>query len=500
MRNTSIENHNKASVLIDLRHMKGKVWSYDESKVSRAVSNENADIDSFLYQGFQQKGVEFLRSIQGRFGAAYHDERSGVVFLCRDWIGEVPLHYYLTDSSVVVANRISDIQSYIGPENYRYEYARVVPQSYTLVIDANEQYEYDQRVRKTWHVRERVLYYDFANDPTGKWEEDTTLALRLTCKSIYSTLDQSVRQRLHAHSRKQPLAILLSGGIDSLSVAYFLSRVEPRAVAYTLTVGGGGHDVERAEQIASHFGLKFRKVNVSPKELVDTYPDAVRACELYHIPNVYCAVGMLALGKALREDGTKVAFCGEGVNEALGDYHDWVVRDPMTLQSRLLQRVDHRQLSKTSGRMRYVWGRVHQEGRFNLQLGSGLAKHGVGRMVKPLLASGIDLECPYFDAFLMRLMVSIPHSRLSALGGKPGLMAKVFEREIKSGDIPEDFILDSQKIRLQDASELGEGGLTPVLLKAGFDQQKTISIYNELFGAHLAPELDAERLSLCSAV
>jgi asparagine synthetase B (glutamine-hydrolysing) len=494
-----MENNGRAGVLIDLRHIKGNVWSYDETKVSQSSGANSTNIDSFLYQGFRHKGAEFLRSIQGRFGAAYHDEGRGVVFLCRDWIGEVPLHYYLTDSSVVVANCISDIQSYIGPEQYRYEYVRVVPQSYALIIDADEQYEYDQRVRKTWHVRERVLYYDFASDPAGSWEEDTNLTLRLTCKSIYSTLEQAVRQRLRSHPRQQSVAVLLSGGIDSLSVAYFLSRIEPKAIAYTLAVGEGGHDVGRAEQIANHFGLKFRKIKVSPKELVDTYHEAVKACELYHIPNVYCAVGMLAIGKALREDGINVAFCGEGVNEALGDYHDWVVKDPSTKQPRVLQRVDHRQLSKTSGRMRYVWGRAHQEGRFNLQLGSGLAKHGVGRMIKPLMASGVDLECPYFDAFLMRLLVGIPHSRLAVVGGKPGLMAKVFEHEIKSGEIPEDFILDSQKIRLQDASEFGEGGLTPVLLKEGFDQQKTSSIYNELFGAHLTPELDAERLSLCSA-
>jgi asparagine synthetase B (glutamine-hydrolysing) len=486
--------------LIDLRKTKGRLWFKENPVAMPSLQEDDKDIDAFIYQGYRQGGAVFLRSVHGRYGAVYQDNENGVIFLCRDWIGEVPLHYYLTDDSIIVANCISDIQTYLGDEEWHYEFVRVVPQAHALVFDTKEQYIFGRHIRNIWTIIDRLLYYDFAKISIESSNHATEQILPKSIDAIYLSLKASIEQRFAAHDKDRPIAMLLSGGIDSLTVAYFLSKLAPNAIAYTLSVGeNGGHDAVRAREIASHFGMQSRTIRVTANNLVSLYTDAVRVSELYHMPNVYCALGMLLLGKALKADGIKTAFCGEGVNEALGDYHDWVIRDPVTHEERLLQRVDDRQLSQTKGRIRYVWGRTHQEGRFNLQLGSGLAKHGVGRMIKPFLNPGIELECPYFDPELMRWLVSISQSSLETLGGKPGLMAKVFASEIKSGEIPEHFILDSQKIRLQDSSELGEGGITPILLGAGLDQEETISIFNRLFGAHLLPKFDANRLSLCAS-
>ena|ERR1051326_907694 len=485
----------KPKPFIDLRSIKGRLWNHGRSNES--LENES-DLDCFLYDGFRRHGPQFVQTVEGRFGAAHYDEENGLIFLCRDWIGEVPLHYYLTDSSLIVANRIFDLQKYLGPE-YRYEFVRVVPQSHLITIDAAEQYKFGMHARNTWNVDRHVLYYDFLRDANGAWMGDSDSMLEHVAARIRSSLQSAVRERLEASRDGQPPAVLLSGGIDSLSVAYCLSKLEPRTIAYTLAVGKGGTDVARARQIADHFELEFRTVKLEPGSILNQYVDAVRQCELYHLPNVYCAVGMVALARALREHGIITAFCGEGVNEALGDYQDWIVKDPTSSAPLLLQRVDHERMSEPAGRVRYVWGREHKEGRYNLQLGSGLAKHGIGRMVKPMIADGINLECPYLDRKLMRYLVSIPKGRLDAIGGKPGLMSLVFRNEIDRGAIPKEFITNSQKIRLQDGSDLGEGGISPMLLAAGFDQKNTINIFNRLFGATMNPDTDSERLSLCSA-
>jgi hypothetical protein len=42
-------------------------------------------------------------------------------------VGEVPLHYYLTDEELIVAKKISDIKDYLGPENFVYQFVRAVP-------------------------------------------------------------------------------------------------------------------------------------------------------------------------------------------------------------------------------------------------------------------------------------------------------------------------------------------------------------------------------------
>jgi len=484
-----------SEALIDLRVLHGRIWN--RADLNRFEPIHETRTSKFLYRGFQRYGIDFVRSVHGRFGAAYHDQKKDVVFLCRDWVGEVPLYYYLTDDSIVVANRIADIQTRIGPERYRYQFVRAVPHSHALLIDVAGQYVFGHATRKAWRVHPPLLYYDFANDPVGVWSGDNKRNLDEAVHAIRCSLERSVRERLEGLPTDRPLAVLLSGGIDSLTVAYLVKKHAGKRdiVAYTLAVGSGGHDVRQARAIAQHFGLESRVVTATPADLVSGYAEAVQTCELYHIANVYCAVGIRALGKALKKDGIATAFCGEGVNEALGDYRDWVIRDPATKKERTLQRVDHDRLCQTSERALYVWGQPRKEGRYNLQLGTGLAKHGIGRMVKPLIDLGVQLECPYLDAEVMRRLVSIPYRRLEAVDGKPGLMAKVFADEVARGSIPEEFFFKSQKIRLQDASELGESGITPVLQQAGFGQTETIRIFNQQFGANLDPVLDAERLT-----
>ena len=117
-------------------------------------------------------------------------------------------------------------------------------------------------------------------------------------------------------------------------------------------------------------------------------------------------------------------------------------------------------------------------------------------MFKPFNHYGIQLEAPYYDADLLQTLVRIPKNELSEMGGKPGLMARVFEEDLGDLGVGGDFLSKCVKVRLQDASDGGEGGITTLLLKAGCDQRRAIEIYNESFGATLDPKLDAARLGL----
>ena len=321
-------------ILIDLRRTKGRIWNQDD--LPTIDLNTETDLDYLIYSGFRQHGADFVRQIRGKFGSVYHDVARSIVMICRDWVGEIPFHYYLADDEIIVANFITDIKQYLGPQRFRYSFVRAVPQSTILIIDCGHQYIYGNYVRKTWHIIDRILYYNFADDPMGCWTKDTDQTLNRAAIRVRLALEHSIRQRLTGVPSSLRPAVLLSGGIDSLTIAYLLSRLEPKAIAYTLSVDQGGEDVRRARQIAAKFGLEFRLVKVNQNDLVANYNDAIASCELYHLPNVYCALGMKAIAAALKSDGIETAFCGEGVNEAVGDYHDWSVIHPVSGEMILL--------------------------------------------------------------------------------------------------------------------------------------------------------------------
>jgi hypothetical protein len=108
------------------------------------------------------------------------------------------------------------------------------------------------------------------------------------------------------------------------------------------------------------------------------------------------------------------------------------------------------------------------------------------------------LEAPYYDRTVLENLVSISPAVLKQIGGKPGLFSRVFRRDLQRFNIPKDLVLNSKKVRFQDASEGGEGGITSVLYRKGLDQKRAIETFNRLFESHLDSSLETRRL-VCTA-
>jgi asparagine synthetase B (glutamine-hydrolysing) len=253
-----------------------------------------------------------------------------------------------------------------------------------------------------------------------------------------------------------------------------------------------------AKEFAKRLGLKHHVLSFKPEDVANAFEDAIQISECYHLYNIYCAVGMHLLGAIMKGRGFGVAFCGEAVNEAIGDYHDWTINDPRTRREIVLQKINSARLEKVEERIAYTWGKSADAGLYNKQLGTGLAKHAGSRMYKPFHHHDLHLEAPYYDRTVLQNMVSISPELLNKIGGKPGLFLRVFQRDLQKCGIPKDLVLNCKKVRFQDASEGGEGGITSVLYRKGMDQKRAIDIFNKFFGSHLDSSLETRRL-VCTA-
>lgn len=486
-------------LLRDARRLPTTLWDLGEGQSAAAAPNDlgsqsSAGADQILYEGFCRRGSDFLRGVQGRFACVHWDERSSKLFLARDWIGERPMHWAVGPSGIAIANTISDLRRAMGSE-FSYQYVRAFPQAKWQLIDLRR--VHPECVSATIRFDRDGRYYDFAEEVRQE-RRPSAAGLPQTMASLRASLGESVTQRVRSLPSGKP-ALLLSGGLDSLSVALVLRAIGCDFVAYTLAIGRGGDDVEIARSYARRLGVPHKVVRVSQRDVVARARRLVPIAETYHLFNYYCSVGMWFLGQALKDDATGVAFCGEAVNEALGDYHDWVIVDPSTREKRILQHVNRARIQAPEDRALYVWGQPADKGKYNRQLGTGLAKHAGARMVKPLLDHGIDLECPYYDRDVLSKLCAVPEGVLEEAGGKPGLFLRAFRTDIEHARIPERMVLDAGKVRLQDASDGGRGGITPCLLSAGLDQPWLLKAFNREFGTTFDPERESRRLGTITA-
>ena len=441
------------------------------------------DPDQMVYNGFTQGGESFLKSESGPFGACHYDADQQCIFLARDAFGECPLHVLVAEHHIYVANRISRLIEAAGPD-FNYDHVYAFPHG---------RWQHLKLLPRSVDVSST---HSFLGLPTALDEADSerrALSLDAVLRIAGTVVREAVRRRAEAW-QGQRIAMLLSGGVDSFFVALLLRKAVPDLVAYTLTLDPETGDAAKATQFAQLLGMEHRVVRVDPDSVPEMFARAIHSAECYHLFNIYCAVAMLLIGQRLVDDGVRCAFCGEGMNEAVGDYRSWSVPSQRAQGEILMQKLDPDFISSVEGRERLVWGSGSFSGKLNRQLGAGLAKHATSRMVKPFLGLGLALECPYYEMDFMRRVVRLPARVIDQMGGKPRLLAKVFEDELREANVPVSLLDSCSKVRFQDGGDGGGPSITSALIEAGCDQGKAIEIFNERFGSTLSPKRDATRL------
>lgn len=491
-------------IVFDSRIKKGRIWNVkdviakfhfgdNDSPWNKGVEETTEFwIDDFVYEGFCSHGKEFLKALEGRFAIVYDDPVQQRIFLARDWIGEMPFHYLVTKTGFYFGNTINAIKD-DAEHQFLYEDVRAFPQSYFHIID--KKYLDEGNIDAAFRTGKRKLYYDFEDDVLEKVNE------QLDLKTYdFTQLAPILKNAIKNRATKNPDGmnyLLLSGGLDSLSIAVAMKAAGVPFETFTLTVDDKLGEAGVASMFSKKLGVKHHLVNITTEEIIKNYGEAVWVSETYHLYNVYCTVGMLLLGEKLSELGIKSAFCGEAMNEAVGDYKDWSVYNPILRKNVLIQKINTEKLQGIAERILYVHGHTSDDGKYNRQLGTGLAKHAGARMIKPFMKNGLELECPYYEHDFLSSIVALTPEQLNQIGYKPGLLWRIFQNDFTRYGFDEEQIMHCKKIRLQDATENGEYGISSVLITTGFDQEKTLSIFNSIFNSGYNVKVKSEKL-LCT--
>lgn len=143
----------------------------------------------------------------------------------------------------------------------------------------------------------------------------------------------AVERRLRADV---PVVSYLSGGVDSSLIVALASKVLGKPIP-TFTVQVQDRELDEAAhalQVARHVGSHPVIVPYSVQQMLDVYPELIRAAESPVIDT--SAAANLLLARRVRAAGYKVALTGEGSDEWLGGYpwfhgvhfHRWLGRLP----------------------------------------------------------------------------------------------------------------------------------------------------------------------------
>ncbi len=242
--------------------------------------------------------------------------------MARDKIGEQSLYYAQLPTSVIVSTELKDILPHIAyPKINMLNLAQ--PIRYNFPIDLQQTWiEQIKRVRAGEEltidqqgIRSRI-YWKRDHTPTfhGTKEDALAEALRLLRKSVKECVESS----------DGPVAVLLSGGIDSTSLAALTKEIQQEVHVFSAGYRGNRYKEQDEREVAKRFaeekGFNYHEVELDvndfQKYLDEVIPHLDEPCF-----DVNCMV-QFALFKKVAEMGFKTVLMGLGGDELFYSYTD----------------------------------------------------------------------------------------------------------------------------------------------------------------------------------
>jgi asparagine synthase (glutamine-hydrolysing) len=298
----------------------GEVYNYRELRrpleARGRVFRSNSDTEVLL-ELYAAEGPSMLDRLNGMFAFAIWDARERTLFLARDRLGIKPLYYSLDAGTFRFASEEKALITagirprlapgtweellcfrYVAGERTPYEGIRRLLPGHYLVWKEGE-----IREHRWWSLAERAraLRDSPPADPAGWFRE---------------TFDSAVALR---RISDVPLGVLLSGGLDSSSVAAALAlQAGPGVASFTVRFVEEGYDEGPvAHRVAERWQLDAHELSVLPEEIL---PRLLRATWINDEPLAHASdLHLLAISQYAKPRVT-VLLSGEGGDETLGGY------------------------------------------------------------------------------------------------------------------------------------------------------------------------------------
>jgi asparagine synthase (glutamine-hydrolysing) len=302
----------------------GEIYNYRELRAElearghRFRTQGDTEVLAHLYE---ERGPRFAEALRGMFAVAVWDVKRRRLVLARDRFGIKPLYYRLRGDSLAFASelkallRLRDFSREIDadaleaflafsfvPAPYSiFREARKLPPGSVLVWEAD---------RPSDVAIERYHSLRPAHPDEVRSESEAELAAELR-----ERLRDSVRAHMIADV---PVGVLLSGGIDSCTLAALASEAVGRVSTFTIGFDEREFDErDLARLVAERYGTDHHELVVRP-QVVELLP---ALAETFDEPFADSSAIPTYLVSQLARQNVKVALSGEGGDELFGGYN-----------------------------------------------------------------------------------------------------------------------------------------------------------------------------------
>jgi asparagine synthase (glutamine-hydrolysing) len=256
--------------------MNGELYNFREVRADlekrghKFVTKTDTEIVPHLYQEY---GEDFVDHINGMFAISLWDTQRKRLILARDRYGEKPLYYGIFDDKLIYSSEPKALLAnssvpaeldldalrqylsfdYVPAPRSIYKGIKKLPAAHVMVVENGE-----IRTRRYWNLSWKKSAEPSQN---GKGLKNKAVELR-------DLLSDAVRMRLVSDV---PLGVLLSGGVDSSTVAAFATQHATETVkTFSIGFAEDSFDETRyARKVAAHLGTDHYEEMLSAEKAGD---------------------------------------------------------------------------------------------------------------------------------------------------------------------------------------------------------------------------------------
>lgn len=299
----------------------GEIYNYIELRnnlqAKGHIFKSDSDSETILHL-YEEYGIKCLGYLRGMFAFCLWDIKKKQLFVARDRIGEKTIYYTQIQTGFVFSTELKallkhyvdkpQINEQVLAECIRYNYPIDLRNTWIEQIKRLEAGEYaivDNKGIEFHHFWKRDLTSTF----TGSFDEAKNETLRLMRESVNLCLRSDV-----------PVAVLLSGGIDSSAVATFAKETGRDVHVITAGYKGNFNIDERnaAKRFSREKGFIYHEIELDTDDFRSIFDEYLR-----YIDEPVCDVAAIpqwALYHKAKKLGFKVLLGGLGGDELFYGY------------------------------------------------------------------------------------------------------------------------------------------------------------------------------------
>ncbi|MBA4123709.1 MAG: asparagine synthase (glutamine-hydrolyzing) [Acidobacteria bacterium] len=256
--------------------MNGEIYNFQElqkdleQRGHKFFTHTDTEVLPHLYE---EHGVLMVEKLNGMFAFALWDSRRKKLFMARDRFGEKPLYYGVFAGKLFFASELkallahADVETRINFQALRqylafdyvpaplsiYQGIFKLPAAHSLTLENGE-----IRIERYWNLSFQK------RQPTPSVEE--------AAEELRALLADATKMRFMSDV---PLGVLLSGGVDSSSIAAFAQQFSSQPVK-TFSIGFDEASFDEshfARQVATHLGTEHYEDILSVDKAADLLPE-----------------------------------------------------------------------------------------------------------------------------------------------------------------------------------------------------------------------------------